>query len=95
MTLFDTVSISNPRFVAAILSILVLLALLYFLHRTWTGKGLRAVSQDREAAAIAGINPNRMNMLAFALGCMVASLSGAVLVQAFLLACQLSARFQK
>ncbi len=83
MTLFDTVSISNPRFVAAILSILVLLALLYFLHRTWTGKGLRAVSQDREAAAIAGINPNRMNMLAFALGCMIAALSGAVLVQAF------------
>ena len=83
MELFDTVSISNPRFVAAILSIMVLLALLYFLHRTWTGKGLRAVSQDREAAAITGINPNRMNMLAFALGCMVASLSGAVLVQAF------------
>ncbi|MFL2551621.1 MAG: branched-chain amino acid ABC transporter permease [Arenicellales bacterium] len=78
MTLFDTVSISNPRFVAAILSILVLLGLLYFLHRTWTGKGLRAVSQDREAAAIAGINPNRMNMLAFALGCMIAALSGAV-----------------
>ena len=30
MELFDTVSISNPRFVAAILSIMVLLALLYF-----------------------------------------------------------------
>jgi len=83
MELFDTVSISNPRFVAAMLSVLVLLALLYFLHRTWTGKGLRAVSQDRDAAAIAGINPNRMNMLAFALGSMVAALSGAVLVQAF------------
>ncbi|MEK9941605.1 MAG: branched-chain amino acid ABC transporter permease [Gammaproteobacteria bacterium] len=83
LELFDTVSISNPRFVAALLSILVLLALLYFLHRTWTGKGLRAVSQDRDAAAIAGINPNRMNMLAFALGSMIAALSGAVLVQAF------------
>ena len=83
MELFDTVSISNPRFVAAVLSILVLIALLLFLHRTWTGKGLRAVSQDRDAAAITGINPNRMNMLAFALGCMIAALSGAVLVQAF------------
>ena len=83
MELFDTVSISNPRFVAAVLSVIVLLSLLYFLHKTWTGKGLRAVSQDRDAAAIAGINPNRMNMLAFALGGMIASLSGAVLVQAF------------
>jgi len=83
MELFDTVSISNPRFTAAVMCILVLLALLYFLHRTWTGKALRAVSQDREAAAIAGINPDRMNTLAFALGGMIAALAGAMLVQAF------------
>ena len=83
MELFDTVSISNPRFVAAIISIMVLFALLYFLYRTWTGKALRAVSQDREAAAIAGINPHRMNMIAFAMGGMIAALSGATLVQAF------------
>jgi len=83
LTLFDTVSISNPRLVAALTCILVLLALLYLLHRTWTGKALRAVSQDREAAAIAGIDPNRMNMLAFALGAMIAALAGALLVQAF------------
>lgn len=83
MELFDTISISNPRFTAAVMCILVLFALLYFLHRTWTGKALRAVSQDREAAAIAGINPDRMNMLAFALGGMIAALAGALLVQAF------------
>ncbi|NNE23056.1 MAG: branched-chain amino acid ABC transporter permease [Rhizobiales bacterium] len=83
LELFDTVSISNPRFVAAVMCILVLLSLLYFLHRTWTGKALRAVSLDREAAAIAGINPDRMNMLAFALGGMIAALAGALLVQAF------------
>jgi branched-chain amino acid transport system permease protein len=83
MELFDTISISNPRFVAAIISILVLFALLFFLYRTWTGKALRAVSQDREAATIAGINPHKMNMLAFALGGMIAALSGATLVQAF------------
>ena len=83
MELFDTISISNPRFTAAVMCIIVLLALLYFLHRTWTGKALRAVSLDREAAAIAGINPDRMNMLAFALGGMIAALAGALLVQAF------------
>lgn len=83
LELFDTVSISNPRFTAAVLCIVVLLVLMYFLRRTWTGKALRAVSQDREAAAIAGINPDRMNMLAFALGGMIAALAGAMLVQAF------------
>jgi branched-chain amino acid transport system permease protein len=83
MELFDTITISNPRFTAAVVCILLLLILLYFLHRTWTGKALRAVSLDREAAAITGINPNRMNMLAFALGGMLAALAGAMLVQAF------------
>ena len=83
LTLFDTVSISNPRFTAAVISLLVLFGLLFFLYRTWWGKALRAVSQDRQAAAVAGIDPNKMNMLAFALGGMLAGLSGAVLVQAF------------
>lgn len=83
VTLFDTVSISNPRLTAAVTCILVLGGLMYLLHRTWTGKALRAVSQDREAAAIAGIDPDRMNMLAFALGGMIAALAGALLVQAF------------
>lgn len=83
LELFDTVNISNVRFTAAVVCILVLLALMYFLHRTWTGKALRAVSQDRDAAAIAGIDPKRMNMLAFALGATIAALAGAMLVQAF------------
>ena len=37
LELFDTISISNPRFTAAVACIAVLAALLYFLHRTWTG----------------------------------------------------------
>lgn len=83
LELFNTISISNPRFMAALISIAVLLLLLLFLYKTWTGKAIRAVSQDRQAAAVAGINPNRMNTLAFGVGCMLAGLSGAVLVQAF------------
>ena len=83
LQLFDTVSIPNPRFTAAVISILLLLVLMWFLYRTWTGRGLRAVSQDRQAASVAGINPNRMNTLAFALGGMLAGLSGAALVQVF------------
>ncbi len=83
LELFDTISISNPRFTAAVMCILVFFVLMYFLRRTWTGKALRAVSLDRDAAAIAGINPNQMNMLAFALGSMIAALAGAMLVQAF------------
>jgi branched-chain amino acid transport system permease protein len=83
MVLFDTVSISNPRLVAAGISVIMLGILMWFLFYTWTGKALRAVSQDRQAASVAGINPNTMNTLAFSIGGMLAAISGAALVQAF------------
>ena len=83
ITLFDTISVSTPRLTAAVISVLMLTFLIWFLYKTWWGKGLRAVAQDRQAAAVAGINPNVMNMVAFGLGCMLAGLAGAVLVQAF------------
>ncbi|MDM7933641.1 branched-chain amino acid ABC transporter permease [Tabrizicola sp.] len=83
ITLFDTISVSTPRLTAAVISVLMLGLLIWFLYKTWWGKGLRAVAQDRQAAAVAGINPKVMNMVAFGLGCMLAGLAGAVLVQAF------------
>ena len=83
LTLFDIVSIPNPRFTAAVVAVIMLFVLLIFLYRTWTGKGLRAVSEDKQAAAVAGINTENMNTLAFALGGMLAGLSGAMLVQVF------------
>ena len=83
ITLFDTISVSTPRLTAAILSVVMLVALIWFLYNTWIGKALRATAQDRQAAAVTGINPGFMNMLAFGLGCMLAGLAGAVLVQAF------------
>ncbi len=83
LTLFDTITISSPRFTAAIIALILLGLLMWFLYRTWAGKALRAVSQDRQAAAVAGINPNTINTLAFGLGTMLAGLSGASLVQVF------------
>ncbi|NOX62797.1 MAG: branched-chain amino acid ABC transporter permease [Chloroflexi bacterium] len=83
VTFFDIISIPSPRITALIIALILLAALLYFLYRTWTGKALRAVSQDRQAAAVTGINPKRMNTLAFSLGGMLAGISGAALVQVF------------
>jgi len=81
--LFDLISISTTRFTAAVIALILLGLLMWFLYRTWTGKALRAVSQDRHAAAVTGINPNTMNTLAFGLGTMLAGLSGASLSQVF------------
>ena len=57
--------------------------MMYFVKRTWIGKALQAVSQDRNAAAVVGINPLNMNTLAFGLGTMLAGMSGATLVPVF------------
>jgi branched-chain amino acid transport system permease protein len=75
------ITLPPSRVVAAGLGLVILVVLLWFLNRTWTGKALRAVSQDKEAAAVVGINPLTMNTLAFGLGAMLAGLSGAALVQ--------------
>jgi len=83
LMLFNAVSLSNPRLTAAAIALLMLGLLLLFLYHTWIGRALRAVSQDPQAAAVVGINPEIMNALAFALGGMLAGLSGATLVQAF------------
>ena len=75
------ITLPPSRVIAAVIGLIVLVILLWFLNKTWTGKALRAVSQDKQAAAVVGINPLNMNTLAFGLGAMLAGLSGAALVQ--------------
>ena len=79
----SNISIASTRITAALIALVLLGGLMWFLYRTWTGKALRAVSEDRQAAAVTGINPNTMNTLAFGLGAMLAGLAGAALVQVF------------
>lgn len=82
LRIFD-IPIAAGRLLAAGVAIILLLAVMYFMARTWIGKGLQAVSQDRQAAAVVGINPLNMNTLAFGLGTMLAGMAGAVLVTVF------------
>jgi branched-chain amino acid transport system permease protein len=78
-----TMNISADRLTAGVLSLILILALLLFIQRTWVGKALRAVSQDKEAAAVVGIDPLTMNTLAFGLGAGLAAVAGALLASSF------------
>jgi branched-chain amino acid transport system permease protein len=71
------------RLVSAAIGLVLIALLLYLLNRTWMGKALRAVSMDKQAAAVTGINPLRMNTLAFGIGTMLAGMSGAALIPVF------------
>ncbi len=60
---------------------LIAAALLWaFVYRTKFGVLLRATSQDMRMAAALGINVRKMYLQAFALGCLMAGLAGAVVV---------------
>lgn len=77
------VNVSIDRLTAGILSLVLLALLLLLINKTWIGKALQAVSQNKDAAAVVGINPLRMNTIAFAMGVGLAALSGALLAPTF------------
>lgn len=80
---FGPITIIGDRAFGTLIGVLLIVALLVFLNRTWIGRALRAVSQDKQAAAVTGINPLNMNTLAFGIGTMLASMSGAALIPIF------------
>jgi len=72
--------ISFPRLIAFGLSILAMIGLYLFLTRTFVGTAIRAVSQDRDAAALMGANPLRLYLVTSAVGGAMAGIAGALLI---------------
>jgi branched-chain amino acid transport system permease protein len=72
-------SISLNRLVVFVVGVAVLIALQIFLMRTNTGRALRAMAADPEAALLVGINTARISALAFGMGIGLASLGGSLM----------------
>ncbi|HTN85222.1 MAG TPA: branched-chain amino acid ABC transporter permease [Sorangium sp.] len=70
--------IEHTRKVIFVSSILVMIALELLVRRTWTGKAMRALSVNIEAARLMGIRTGRIIALTFITGSMLAAV-GAVL----------------
>jgi len=66
-----------------IISILLCLFVLWFMSRTELGKALRAVSEDREAAALVGINTEKLFIVAWGISGACAGIAGVVLSKIF------------
>jgi branched-chain amino acid transport system permease protein len=60
------------------LSLIILLMLYVLMYRTYLGKAMRATIQDKDAAALAGINVAAMGTLAFCIGAVLIGLAGPV-----------------
>ena len=60
-------------------SVIIMLGLTWFTTRTRTGKAMRAVSEDRDAAQLMGINVNQTISMTFAIGSALAAVAGVLL----------------
>jgi branched-chain amino acid transport system permease protein len=77
LRIFGT-AISWERLFIVFTGIVLLIALFLFIRKTKTGQAMLAISQDREGAALQGINIDRISSLAMFMGCGLAAVAGAL-----------------
>jgi branched-chain amino acid transport system permease protein len=70
------VLVTNHQITVVVVSILLMVALTLFVQRTRTGKAMRAVSFNRDAASLMGIPVNRIITITFAVGSALAAAAG-------------------
>ncbi|MGE5252832.1 MAG: branched-chain amino acid ABC transporter permease [Planctomycetaceae bacterium] len=81
--LFGLFYYGNQRLVSFFISIGILLFIFYLIKKTWFGKSIRAVSQDREMSSLMGVDHLGVNMLSFGLGAALAGAAGVILAPVF------------
>jgi branched-chain amino acid transport system permease protein len=75
--------IPTVRIAALAIVVLLVVALAYFQYRTLTGKALRAITMNREAIRIVGIDIDRLSALAFGIGLGLAAITGVLTAMIF------------
>ena len=73
------IKISVVRLVTLVATTLITIGLHLFLRHTMMGKSIRAVTQDKRAARVMGINVERTFLLTFGVGAALAGMAGALL----------------
>ena len=71
--------ITGEVIITVLVSVLVMVGLTLFTSKTRTGKAMRAVSEDRDAAQLMGINVNQTISTTFAIGSALAAVAGVLL----------------
>jgi branched-chain amino acid transport system permease protein len=77
------VALSNERLVIIPVAAVLVVALYVFINWTKMGAAMRAIEQDKEAAALQGVNVHVVNALAFAVGFLLAAAAGALIAPVF------------
>ena len=75
--------ISGETIVTIIVSVIIMVCLYLFVNKSKPGKAMLAVSEDKGAAQLMGINVNAMIALTFAIGSGLAAVAGALLCSSY------------
>lgn len=75
--------ISGETIVTIVICIIIMIALTLFIKKTKAGQAMRAVSEDKGAAQLMGINVNGTIALTFAIGSALAAVAAALLCSAY------------
>jgi len=73
---FFGIYLTLTRLIGLLLALLATLGVFLFLNKTLIGTAVRATSEDVEASTLMGINPNRVNAVAFAIGIGLSAVAG-------------------
>lgn len=76
-------SISSVTIVTILACIVIMAGLMFFINKTKIGQAMLAVSEDRGAATLMGINVNRTIAITFAIGSALAAVAGVLLCSAY------------
>ncbi|MDY3303316.1 MAG: branched-chain amino acid ABC transporter permease [Clostridia bacterium] len=84
VSLFDkSLIITSESIVTVAACIVIMLALTVFTKKSKMGKAMRAVSEDKDAAELMGINVNVTISLTFAIGSALAAIAGVLLCSSY------------
>lgn len=76
-------SISSVTIVTILACVVIMAGLMFFINKTKIGQAMLAVSEDRGAATLMGINVNRTIAITFAIGSALAAIAGVLLCSAY------------
>ncbi len=76
-------NISGETVVTIVVCLIIMAALMFFVQKTKPGQAMRAVSEDKGAAQLMGINVNATIALTFAIGSALAAVAGVMYCSAY------------
>ena len=80
---FGNLQITHVTLVTIVACVVIMVALTLFTGKTKLGTAMRAVSEDKGAAQLMGINVNTTISMAFAIGSALAAIAGVLLCSAY------------